>query len=87
MNEIQKQQQEIALRSFIKNSHKVIQALESGITLDDLVSNCESVCCHSCTNGYESEICNVKEWLKLLKQAEEKKIIPGGNLIDFLKLI
>lgn len=87
MNKIRKEQQQIAFRCFVRDTQKLICALQSGKSLEDLSKNCEAVCGHTCTDGYESEICNMNRWIKLLQKAEEKELVKTHNLIKFLNFI
>lgn len=78
----QQEQQELSFCNFVRNVEKLIKCLEKEYTPYSLEDNCELVCCHSCTDGYESEICNMHKWIPLLIKA--KPLIPDENLVTFL---
>ena len=85
MKKINKQQ-EIAFRCFVKETEKLIQALKSGYKLEELAKDCSIICGHTCTDGYESEICNMNRWIRLLMTVEEDEILPS-DIVTFLEYI
>jgi hypothetical protein len=70
------EQQQIAYRCFISNTQQVLSALNKGISLADLATSCEQVCCHACTNGSDPEICNVNKWIGILIAIDKAMVLP-----------
>ncbi|MBO5479461.1 MAG: hypothetical protein J6A04_07280 [Clostridia bacterium] len=82
-----KEQQQIAFRCFVKDTEKLIKALNSGYSLNELSTDCTVVCGYeNCTDGYESGVCNMNRWIHLLLEAAEEELIPT-SIITFLEYI
>jgi hypothetical protein len=59
-------EQRKSYKFFTKSAGNVLKELENGRTLQDLANGCGVICGHTCSDGYESEICNVNRWINLL---------------------
>lgn len=86
MKKINKQQQEIAFRCFVTDTKKLLKTLKSGYQLEEVVKDCSVIYGHNCTDGYESEICNMNRWIRLLMTADEDDILPS-DVVSFLEYI
>jgi hypothetical protein len=60
---------------------KIIKLLESGYDIEGLLNNLNSI------KDSDDSFSYIRNWLPILKKAKDEDIIPGGNLLEFLKFI
>jgi hypothetical protein len=83
------EQQQISYRVFLTHLQQISQThKKENKSLSELSKSCESICCHNCTDGYESEICNVRRWLTLLDEIEHSGLLTTriDVFIDYIIL-